>query len=336
MEYRRLGKSGLKVSKICLGAMMFGGRTEENEAAAIIDSARDAGVNFIDTADNYNGGKSEEVVGRQIAKDRDRWILATKVYNPAGKEPNYRGLSRSWIMREIENSRKRLNTDFIDIYYMHKDDEETPIEETVHALADLIHQNKIRYIGLSNYRGWRISEFVRACDAAGIDRPVVCQPYYNAMNRQPEVEVLPACDYYGIGVVPYSPLARGILTGKYLPGQEPDEGSRAGAKDKRLWETEFREESLVMAQEIKKHAEAKGMTPGQFAMLWVLNNRIITASIAGPRTMEQWEAYLDTLNHEFTAEDEALVDSMVAPGHPSTPGYNDPQYPFAGRLPWTD
>jgi aryl-alcohol dehydrogenase-like predicted oxidoreductase len=164
---------------------------------------------------------------------------------------------------------------------------------------------------------------------------VVLQPYYNIMNRQPEVEVLPAADYFGLGVAPYSPLARGVLTGKYRPGEEPGADSRAARQDKRMLQTEWREESLVIAQTLKAHAEAKGCTPGQFALAWVLNNRLVTSPITGPRTIEQMEDYLGALQVVFTAEDEALVDSLVPTGHPSTPGYNDPAYPIEGRRPRT-
>jgi len=164
-----------------------------------------------------------------------------------------------------------------------------------------------------------------------VPAPIACQPYYNAMNRMPETEVLPACASYGLGVVPYSPLARGVLTGKYAPGQAPAAGTRAGQKDKRMMETEFREESLAMAQTFKAHAEKRGMSAGQFALNWVLNNRIVTSVLAGPRTLEQWTGYLGALEHRFSAADEALVDSMVKSGHPSTPGYNDPRYLTAGR-----
>ena len=165
----------------------------------------------------------------------------------------------------------------------------------------------------------------------GIDRPIVSQPYYNAMNRMPETEHLPACRHFGLGVVPYSPLARGILTGKYAPNVAPDEGSRAGRQDKRMMQTEWRHESLEIAQEIKSHAEAKGGTPIGFAVNWVLANPIITATIAGPRTMEQWKAYKEALDYPWSDDDEALIDRLVASGHPSTPGYNDPQYPIEGR-----
>jgi aryl-alcohol dehydrogenase (NADP+) len=226
---------------------------------------------------------------------------------------------------------RRLGTDWIDIYYLHREDHATPLIETVRALGDLVRQGKIRYFGVSNYRAWRVGEICRLCDELGIDRPVASQPYYNAMNRMPEVEQLPACAYYGLGVVPYSPLARGVLTGKYKPGSPPPETSRAGRQDTRMMETEWRQESLQVAQDIKQHAESHGITAGQFAVAWVLNNRLVTSVIGGPRTEEQWEGYLRALDYRFTADDEAFLDRLVITGHPSTPGYNDPAYPIEGR-----
>ena len=331
MDYRFLGKSGLKVSPICLGTMMFGDRTDATEAGRIVASARDAGVNFIDTADVYAKGESEKITGKLIASDRERWVLATKVANPMGDDQNRRGTGRKWVSRAIEESLARLATDYVDIYYIHRDPGDVPMEETVAVMGDLIRAGKIRHWGVSNLRGWRIAEAVRVCEELRVPRPVVCQPYYNAMNRQPENDILPACHHYGIGVVPYSPLARGVLTGKYQKGAEPPAESRAGRKDKRFMETEFREESLAIAQRIKAHAEKKAMTPGHFAFAWVLHNPIVSSVIAGPRTMEQWSDYLAGLNKPFDADDEALVDSLVSGGHPSTPGYNDPNYPLTGR-----
>lgn len=333
MEYRVLGTSGIKVSPICLGAMMFGGRTDAATARRIIDKAFAAGVNFIDTADQYNAGCSEEAVGEAIRAHRHDWIVATKVASPMSDKPNECGLSRKWIHASVDGSLKRLGTDFIDVYYLHKEDHETPLETTVTAMADLIRAGKVRYFGVSNYRSWRVAAICALCDRLGIDRPVVSQPYYNAMNRMPETEHLPACRHFGLGVVPYSPLARGVLTGKYAPGAAPSAESRAGAQDKRMLESEWRRESLEMAQKIRAHAERRGMTAGQFALLWVLNNALVTAAIAGPRTEAQWDDYMGALGHEFTAEDEALIDSLVPAGHPSTPGYNDPAYPIEGRVP---
>jgi len=331
MLYRRLGDSGLEVSEICLGTMMFGDRTDVATAQRIVDSAFDAGVNFIDTADVYAKGASETIVGAAIAAQRRRWILATKVANVMTQKPFDGGLSRRWMMQACDDSLKRLATEYIDIYYLHKDDVETPLEETIEAMGDLMRSGKVRYFGISNFRGWRIAEVIATCDDLGVAHPVVCQPYYNAMNRQPEVEILPACDYYGIGVVPYSPLARGILTGKYAPDAQPPADSRVGRKDRRIMETEFRAESIAMAQTIKAHAEKKGLTATQFALAWVLRNQIVSSVIAGPRTLEQWNDYLTAVGVELDHDDEALLDSLVTPGYPSTPGYHDPQYPFYGR-----
>ncbi len=331
MDYRPLGRSGLKVSPLCLGTMMFGGATDEPTSARIIDKARDAGINFIDTADAYSAGGSEQVVGRAIAARRDHWVLATKLANPMGDGPNQGGLSRRWVMEAAEASLKRLGTEWIDIYYLHKEDHTTPLDETVRAIGDLARAGKIRYFGVSNYRAWRVAEICNICDRLGIDRPVVSQPYYNAMNRMPEVEQIPACGFYGLGIVPYSPLARGVLTGKYAPDAAPDKDSRAGRADKRMLQTEWRPESLQLAQQIRAHADAKGITAGQLAVAWVLNNALVTSVIAGPRTEDQWDDNVRALKVSFTAEDEALIDSLVVTGHPSTPGYNDPAYPIEGR-----
>ncbi|WP_027565691.1 aldo/keto reductase [Bradyrhizobium sp. URHA0013] len=331
MQYRQLGRSGLKVSPICLGTMMFGGPTDEATSKRIIAKAHEAGINFIDTADAYSKGASEEVVGRAIGNNRHAWVLATKLANPMGEDPNRVGLSRRWVLQAADESLKRLGTDHIDIYYLHKEDHSTPLEETVRAMGDLIRAGKVRYFGVSNYRAWRVAEICNICDRLGIDRPAVSQPYYNAMNRMPEVEHFPACSYYGLGIVPYSPLARGVLTGKYKPDAAPDKETRAGRNDTRMMQTEWRPESLQLAQEIKAHAEKKGITAGQFAVAWVLNSAFVSSIVAGPRTEEQWEGYTGALDYRFSAEDEALIDRLVVPGHPSTPGYNDPAYPIEGR-----
>jgi aryl-alcohol dehydrogenase (NADP+) len=331
MDYRPLGRSGLKVSPLCLGTMMFGDRTDRAEARRIVASAHDAGVNFIDTADVYAQGESERIVGELVAEHRDAWVVATKAGNAMGPGPNQGGLSRSWLVRALDASLERLGLAHVDIWYLHRDDEQTPLEETIGAVGDAIRSGRVRYFGLSNYRGWRIAEVVRVCDALALPRPVVCQPYYNAFNRMPEVEVLPACAHYGLGVVPYSPLARGVLTGKYRPELAPEPDTRAGRADVRMMETEFRPESLALAQTIRTHAVARGGTAAGFALNWVLNNTIVSAVLAGPRTLAQWQGYLEALEQPFTAEDEALLDRLVAPGHPSTPGYNDPRYPLRGR-----
>ena len=332
MQYRQLGQSGIQVSPLCLGTMMFGGQTDERTAQAITDRALEQGVNFIDTANVYNAGKSEEVVGRLIAPHRDKWVLATKFGGGQGGWPNESGASRKAIIAAVEASLRRLGTSYIDLIYVHREDRAARVEETVAALGDLIRAGKVRYYGLSNHRSFKIAEFSHVADRLGVDRPAASQPLYNLANRQIEQEHLLACHHYGVGVVPYSPLARGVLTAKYQPDQKPAIDTRAGRADKRMSETEWRPESLKLAQEIRRHAEARGITTGQFALAWVLANRLVTSAITGPRTLEQWADYVPALAYRWSAEDEALVDGFVATGHPSTPGYNDPGHPYQGRI----
>ena len=331
MQYRQLGKSNLQVSALCLGTMMFGDQTALDEARAVVADARDQGVNYIDTADVYTNGASETMTGTLLKGQRHEWVLATKLGNKMSARVNEGHYSRSWMLRELDASLQRLQTDHVDILYLHRDFNSMDLEEPLRALDALMRAGKIRYWGVSNFRGWRIAEVVRIAAQLGMPGPAVCQPYYNLLNRMPEVEVLPACEHYGIGVTPYSPIARGVLTGKYAPGQPPVEGSRAARGDKRIAEAEFREESLGIAQQLKAHAERKGTALAQFATAWVLAHRAVSSVIAGPRTLRQWQDYLPALDYTVTDEDEALIDSMVRPGHPSTPGFNDPQYPLPPR-----
>lgn len=331
MNYRNLGKSALRVSELCLGTMMFADQTGLDEARSIVAHAHDSGVNFIDTADVYSRGGSETMVGQLIADQRHDWVLATKLGNKMSDRPNESQYSRAWVLRECDASLARLNTDVIDIYYLHRDYNGMDLEEPLRAIDTLIRAGKIRYWGVSNFRGWRIAEAVHVARALGMPAPVVCQPYYNLLNRQPEVEILEACRHHGIGVVPYSPIARGVLTGKYAPNTAPALDTRAGRADSRMMQTEFREESLRIAQVLRQHCEAKGVALAHFATAWVLANRAVSSVIAGPRTLDQWRDYLGALACEITDDDESLVDSLVKPGHPSTPGYNDPAYPLDGR-----
>ena len=332
MQYRNLGKSPLQVSTLCLGTMMFADQTDLAEARNIVAHAREHGVNFIDTADVYSTGKSETMVGELLNEGpRHDWILATKVGNKMSDRRNESQYSRTWVQRACEASLQRLGTDHIDIYYLHRDFSGMDLEEPLRAIEALLRAGKIRYWGVSNFRGWRIAEAVHMARQIDMPAPVVCQPYYNLLNRQPEVEVLPACLRHGIGVVPYSPIARGVLAGKYAPGAQPAEGTRAARGDKRIMETEFREESLAIAQTLKAHCEKKGMSLAHFATAWVLAHRAVSAVIAGPRTLAQWQDYWGALDCVIGADDEALVDSLVKPGHPSSPGYNDPAYPLDAR-----
>lgn len=331
MNHQSLGKSALQVSELCLGTMMFGDQTDITEARRITDHALAEGVNFIDTADVYTTGSSERMVGELLKGRRHDWVLATKLGNRMGPGPNRMRYARSWVLRACEGSLERLATGHIDIYYLHRDFNGMDLEEPLRAIEQLLRDGKIRYWGLSNFRGWRIAEAVHMARQLNMPAPVVCQPYYNLLNRQPEVEVLPACRHHGIGVVPYSPIARGVLTGQYAPGAEPPAGTRAARGDKRMMETEFREESLRIAQTLREHTAKKGIALSHFATAWVLKHRAVSAVIAGPRTFAQWQDYFAALSVTLDEADEALVDSLVAPGHPSTPGYNDPAYPLEGR-----
>ena len=333
MNYRYLGRSALKVSPLCLGAMMFGGETDEATSRRIIDKAGASGINFIDTADAYHAGRSEDVVGRAIAEQRDRWVVATKFGYPSSATagPNEQGQSRKWIMQSVEASLKRLGTDYIDVLYFHRALTDAPMEEGIRAVGDLIGQGKIRYYGVSNFHGWRIAEMVRIADQLGIERPVVSQPLYNIVNRTAEVEQLPVAGNYGLGVVPYSPLARGVLSGKYAPDAPPPADTRAGRGDKRIQQTEWRQESLAIAQTIARHAAERGTTSIAFAIAWVLRNSLISAAIAGPRTEAHWDSYMEALGLELGPDDEKLVDGLVVPGHASTHGFTDPGYPVEGR-----
>lgn len=333
LDYPALGASGLKVSRLWLGAMMFGDRTDETEAARIVAAAREAGLNGIDTANMYAGGESERITGRLIRAERAHWVLATKLANPTGPGPNDRGSSRRHMIAAVEASLQRLGTDWIDLLYLHRDDEGTPVEETVGAMAQLIADGKVRYFGVSNFRGWRIAKMVELCRALRLPAPIASQSPYNAMSRVIEVEVIPACAHYGLGLVAYSPLARGVLSGKYRPGEPPPEGSRAARNDRRILQTEWRPESVALAQRVAGHAAARGRTPAALALGWVWHNRLVHSLIGGPRTLAQWQDYLDALKVPFDAEDEALFDALVPPGHASTPGWTDPQYPVTGRSP---
>ena len=331
MEYRYLGRSALKVSPLCLGTMMFGGATDAPTAGRIVDKAREQGINFLDTADLYNGGACEEVVGRCLKGSRHHWVVATKFgYNMSGK-PNEGGQSRKWIFQDVEDSLRRLGTDFIDILYFHRSDNSAPFEEPLRAIKDLMAQGKVRYYGVSNFKGWRIAEVCRVADQLGMDRPIVSQPLYNIVDRLSEVEQLPAAGHYGIGVAPYSPLARGVLSGKYDPGKAPPADTRAGRSDVRIMQTEWRAESLEIARKVAERARARGVSTVAFAIAWVIRNKFVTSAIVGPRTEEQWDAYLPALDAHLDADDEAFIDSLVAPGHASTPGYTDPAYPIEGR-----
>jgi aryl-alcohol dehydrogenase-like predicted oxidoreductase len=310
---------------------MFGPQTTEADSIRIIHKALDCGLNFVDTADVYGSGESERIVGKALADRRERVVLATKGRNKMGDGPNDWGASRLHMRQALDASLARLATDYVDLYYVHAPDYNTPIDETLRFLDDAICQGKILYPACSNFRAWRVCEALWTSERLGISRFAAVQPLYNLVNRDIEVELLPLCQAHGLGVVGYSPLARGILTGKYKPGEAFPDGSRASRNDKRLREAELREESLAISQQLAAHCQAKGVAPSQFALAWCLANRIVTSIILGPRTMEQFDDNLAALNTQITGDDEAFIDRLVPPGDHSGKGFNDPLYPVTGR-----
>ena len=286
MEYRRMGRSGLKVSEICLGTMTFGHTTDEAEAKRIMDLAFDAGVNFFDTADGYATGRSEEILGRTLKGRRRDAIVATKFFNPMGPGPNDSGMSRVHIMQAVEDSLRRLQMDYIDIYYIHHVDTQTPLEEMLRALDDLVRQGKVRYLACSNYEAWRLMEATWISDSQGLYRFECYQPQYSLIVRDIEQEIIPVCQLKGLGVVVWGPMAGGFLTGKYKPGERSVPGTRS--EEGWVFPTKFwaenADESLAALLEV---AGELGRTPAQVANRWVLQQPAITSAIVGARTAEQ-------------------------------------------------
>lgn len=330
LEKTRLGARGPEVSRLCLGAMMFGDQTDEGKAVEMIARYGEAGGNFIDTADQYAGGASERVIGRAVAGQRDRWVIASKGGNSVTGVPDSGGLSPLWLRQAIDQTLDRLGTDRIDLYYLHLDDEATPLEETVGAIGEMLEAGKIGGWGFSNFRAWKIAEMIRIADSLGVARPIAAQPYYHALYRLIEIDYLPACAHFGIGVVPYSPLARGLLTGKYNEGTP--EGSRAARGDTRMMETEFRPEAIEAARNIARYLEPSGRPMGGFALSWVLANRLISGVVIGPKTMTQLEDYLTLARTPYTAEDEAFMNQLIPSGSAAGYAYSDPRYPYRGRV----
>lgn len=331
MHYRQLGRTGVRVSPLCLGTMMFGGQTTAADSARIIHKALDLGLNFIDTADMYSAGESELVVGQALAGKRDRVVLATKGRHKMGEGPNDWGATRLHLRQALDASLQRLATDYVDLYYVHAPDYDTPIDETLRFLDDAVRQGKILYPACSNFRAWRVCEALWTSDRLGLTRFAAVQPLYNLVNRDIEVELLPLCQEHKLGVVTYSPLARGILTAKYKPGEAFPEGSRAARNDKRMREAELRDESLAVSQQLADHCRTTGVAPSQFALAWCLANPTLTAVILGPRTMEQFDDNVAALAVNITPDDETFVDRLVPPGEHSGKGFLDPLYPITGR-----
>ena len=318
MEYRKLGRTGLKVSPLCLGAMMFGRRGNADHAAClrIIHRALDAGINFVDTANVYSNGESEQIVGEALRGRRDRVVLATKVHGEMGPGPNDRGNSRAHILREVENSLRRLQTDYIDLYQIHRPDPETPIEETLSALDDLVRAGKVRYIGSSTFAAWELVESYWVSDRHNLARFACEQPPYSIFVRGIEKDVLPVCQKYGTGVIPWSPLNRGWLAGKYRKGQALDPESRASRGDAFIDQPDSPagQRKLDLVEELIPMAQEIGANLAQYALAWTLTNPVVTAPIIGPRLMEQLEDNLGALEVTIPAEHLRRIDQLVPPG----------------------
>ncbi len=286
MEYRKMGRSGLMVSELCLGTMTFGHGTDEATARQMVDLAFEAGINFFDTANTYGGGLAEIMLGKALQGRRREVVLATKCFNPTGPGPNDSGLSRRSIMQSVEDSLRRLQTDWIDIYYMHHVDAQTPLEETLSAMDDLVRQGKVRYIACSNYEAWRMMEALWISETHGWSRFICYQPQYSLIVRDIELELLPACQYKGLGIVVWGPLAGGFLSGKYRPGQRVLPGTRS--EEKWVFPEHFLDDVADdILQALLDVAEELERTPSQTAIRWVLEQPTVSSVIVGARTVAQ-------------------------------------------------
>jgi aryl-alcohol dehydrogenase-like predicted oxidoreductase len=328
MQYRSLGRTGTRVSELCLGCMMFGGRTDEAASFDIIDRAIDSGINFIDTANVYSRGASEEVVGKAFKRNgqRDSVVLATKVHGRMDdKDPNAAGNHRRHVIEQCEGSLRRLQTDHIDLYQIHRPDSQIPIDETLRALDDLIRTGKVLYAGTSTFAAWQVVESLWTSKELGLNRFVTEQPPYHLLDRRIERELIPVAQTYGLALIPWSPLAGGFLTGKYRRGEVSPEGSRYGLEPRRMRRNHFTEEAFAVVEAVEAIATEKGCTLGQVALAWSKEQPGITSPIIGPRTMEQLEDNLGAVSVEITEEDRVRLDAVAPPGR-ATVAYYDADF----------
>jgi aryl-alcohol dehydrogenase-like predicted oxidoreductase len=327
MDYRSFGRTGMKVSPLCLGCMNFGGKTNASDSYAIIDRALDAGINFLDTANVYGRGASEEVVGQALQRNgqRDRIVLATKVHGRmTDDDPNAQGNSRRHIIDQCEASLRRLQTDYIDLYQIHRPQSGIPIDETLRALDDLVRAGKVRYIGTSTYAAWQVVEALWVSRELSLHRFVSEQPPYHLLDRRIERELVPMAQTYGIGLMPWSPLAGGYLTGKYRRDDHPEGARFTGDK---AWGTRhFTDEAFDALEAYETVAADKGVPLSQLALAWCMHQPGITSPIIGPRTMEQLDDNLGALEVTVTDEDRERIDAVVPPGRVVVPYYDDADF----------
>jgi aryl-alcohol dehydrogenase-like predicted oxidoreductase len=322
-DYRPFGRTGVKISPLTLGCMMFGRRTELEDSVRIIDRAIDAGINILDTANGYSRGKSEEIVGEALKRNgkRGRIFLATKVHFPmADGDPNQQGVSRRHIIEQAEASLRRLRTDYIDLYQIHRPHPEVAIDETLRALDDLVRSGKVRYVGSTTFAGWQVVEALWASKELHLNRFVSEQPPYNLLDRRIERELLPVAQTFGLAVIPWSPLAGGLLTGKYLRDQPPPDGTRY-ANAGPVQAKRFTRQAFDVIEPLQAFAAERSVPLSQLALAWVVQQRGVTSPIVGPRTLEQLEDALSALEVPLTPEDLQRIDTIIPPGTHVAPFY---------------
>lgn len=316
MEYRLLGNTGVEVSQLCLGTMTFGGPADEDESAKMFNRCRDAGINFFDCANVYEKGRSEEILGKLIADCRDELVIASKVYFPTGEDVNARGATRKHIRHAVEGSLRRLNTDYIDLYFLHRFDDLTPMEETLRALDDLVHEGKVLYLGASNFAAWQVAKALGISAGNGWNRFECIQPMYNLVKRLAEVEILPMALSENVGVMSYSPLAGGLLTGKYAGGKQPKEGRLI---ENKMYEVRYGDPNVYKAADsFTDLAKRRNFSPISLAIAWVGAHEAVTAPIIGGRNAEQLEPSLKSVEIEMTPELRAEISALSPEPPPAT------------------
>jgi aryl-alcohol dehydrogenase-like predicted oxidoreductase len=316
MEYRLLGQTGVQVSSLCMGTVTFGREANEETAAAMFHRCREAGINFFDTANNYAGGRAEEILGRLIADCRDEIVLTSKVGFPAGEDVNASGLSRRHIMSSVETSLRRLRTDRLDLYFLHRFDPHTPVEEPLRALDDLVHQGKILYPAVSNWAAWQIATALGISAREGLARFACIQPMYNLVKRQAEVEILPLAQAEHLGAISFSPLGAGLLTGKYSPTRRPERGRLI---DDTLQRKRYENPAYFqIAERFAAHAKERGVHPATLAVAWVMTHPAITAPIIGARNVAQLETLLAAADVSMTPEWRAEISALSVEPPPAT------------------
>jgi aryl-alcohol dehydrogenase-like predicted oxidoreductase len=315
MEFRNVGKTGIQVSNLCFGTMSFGSNADEETSKAMYESCREAGINFFDTADLYSGGRSEEILGECIAHERDNIVLTSKVFWPTSDDVNSRGLSRKHILQAIEGSLRRLKTDYIDFYFVHAFDDRTPIEETLRVLDDLQRQGKILYPAVSNWAAWQISKALGISAKEHLARFELIQPMYNLVKRQAEVEILPLATSEQIGVISYSPLGAGLLTGRYGVNKRPEQGRLV--EDKRYSARYSDDMNFVVADRFTTYAAEHGINPVTLAVAWVMSNPAITAPIIGARNLKQLEDSLAAAELNMTPEWRSEISALSITPQPA-------------------